>query len=481
MKRSAGIRLLALMCCLLMFVAAFSACGKDTDSDGNKPNKPGNTLTDTTESVKTALKYEPNEELDLGGKTLTVSVWGGVIEEGIDEYFDRRYALEKRTEDRYNVNIEWVPTNTANFIQDVTLAFTAGKKFADLIFAPSYYGFDLCRVGAVRPLDDYIDYTSPFYSLTGDNLLYVDGKHYSYMPDEFSVNSVGYYITYNQTLLEKAGCEDPMELYEEGKWDWDAFKEIVKKTTIIESGETVQYGIGGSNLLDALCLSNGFSLISMDTKNNKFDCGLYSDAGLNVLNFMRELGYTLRATDGNYGGHNSQITFSDTKTAMVICPAYYAGRFVAGGMPVGAVPMPKGPDAKGYVNGLEMQEWWMVSSVSDFKTEDLIQVALDMNDNDPAYEDTYFSAEGKKDNFLTRVYEGNMFATEEESEFFFDYITSPDVETILNIANTDIGTTLATNIFYPICDGQDPRSVLEKVKPVITTALENMLPSNKAK
>lgn len=470
------IRTVILICVSALIMTAGAGCEKKGTSDVDSGG--GSKLSDSQESVKTALKYEPNEELDFGGKELTISVWGGVVEEGTDEFFDRRYALERRTEDRYNVKIEWVPTDTSTFIQDVTLAYTSGKKFADLMFVPSSYAFDLCKVGAVLPLDDYIDYDSSFYSLTADNLRYVDGKHYSYMPDDLSVNNLGYYITYNNTLLNQAGCEDPMQLYENGKWDWDALKEIINKTTVIESGETVQYGIGASNLLDALCISNGFSMITMDTENHKFECGLYSDAGLNVLNYVREIGYTMKGTDGNYGGHNSKITFGDSKTAMLICPAYYAGEFVIKGMDVSAVPMPKGPDAKGYTNGLDLQEWWCVNAATDFDIKELLQVALDMNDNDPQYEDTYLSYDDKVEMFKNRMYDGALFTTEEEADFFRDYVLSEDVETILNISCNDIRDTIVKNVFGPIIQGQDPRSVLETVEPVINTALENMLPES---
>ncbi len=470
------IRIVALLCSLAIIMSLFTGCGKKEETD--KKGDGGLKVSDSSESVKTALKFEPNEDLDFGGKKVTISVWGGVVAEGQDEFFDRRYALEKRTEERYNVDIEWIPTDTSTFIQDVTLAFTSGKKFADLMFAPSNFAFDLCKVGAALPLDDYIDYSSPFYSLTGENLKYVDGKHYSYMPDDLSVNNLGYYITYNNTLLNKAGCEDPMELYNKGKWTWDALKDIIKKTTIIESGEAVQYGIGASNLLDALCLSNGFSMITMDTKKHKFECGLYNDAGLNVLNYLREIGYTLKGTDGNYGGHNSKITFGDSKTALLVCPAYYAGEYVIKGMDVASVPMPKGPDAKKEVNGLDLQEWWLVNAASEYDTKELLQIALDMNDNDKAYEDTYLSKDDKIDQFVNRMYDGAMFATEEEAIFFKDYALSNDVETILNISCNDIKETIVSNVFYPIIEGQDPRSVLEKVKPVVNTALNNMLPES---
>lgn len=472
MQKKWTARLMALGCSMLLMLLPLAGC----DDNSGDENKPGGTGGVSGESVKTALKYDANEELDLGGKTLRISVWGGVTEEGTDEFFDRRYELERRTEERYNVNIEWVPTNASTFVKDVMLAYTSGNTFADLIFAPSSYAFDLCKAGVVLALDDYIDYSTDFYKLTGEHLRYVDSKHYSYMPDDLSVNNVGLFITYNQAILEKAGCEDPMELYKAGKWDWDAFKEIIKKTTIVENGETVQYGIGGTNLLDALCLSDGFSMISM--KDNKFQCNLYTDAGLNVLNMLRDIGYTMKAQDGHYGSSNSALTFAGSKTAMMICANYDTTSFITSGMPIATVPLPKGPDADSNVVGLDLQEWWMVSANSEFDTRDLIQVALDMNDNDPNYEDTYFSEETRKENLLTRLYENNVFLTEEEGEFFYDYIMSDDVETILNITCSDIQQTIVTNIYQPIVSGEDPRPVLEKQKPVIETALKNMLPES---
>ena len=470
-------RVAALTTCLCMIgaCALISGCQQEKNTSSGT----GSSGNNTSGSVKSALK-KSDESLDLGGKTLQISVWGEPSPEGAgDAYVDRRYALERRTEERYNVNIEWVSTNISSFVQDVTLAFTSKQKFADLIFAPSSHAFKLCQLGAVLPLDDYIDYSSPYYAVTGDNLLYVDGKHYSYMPDEYSPNDVGYFITYNQNLLSDAGCEDPMELYGQGKWDWDAFAKIVQQTTKVgNDGVVTQWGVGGSNLLDALCISNGFTMIGMDTKAKNFVCNLYTDKGLNVLNFLKKLTYDYKGCDGNYGGHNSKITFGDSKTAMLICPSYYPGEYIQKGMPVASVPMPKGPDTDKYANGQDLQEWWMVSAISDFTTEQLVQVALDMNDNDSAYEDTYFSEADKKQNFITRSYDGCVFATEEEAEFYYNFNCDDKVDKMLNITTDDIKGTMAEKVFSAIANGEEPRTVLERVKPVVEQALKNLLPDS---
>ena len=363
-------RTAAVMCALVL--SCLAGCVSKSDA----PDKKDGVAGAGSDTVKSALKFDRDNDLDLQARTLTISAWNAVVEEGQDEYYDRRYALERRTEERYHVNIEWVGNNPNTFVQDVALAYSSGKKYADLMFTPSYYGYSLAKLGAIMPLDEYIDYSSPCYAMTGDNLRYVDGKHYSYMPDEISVNSVGYFMIYNTTLLEKAGCQDPFALYQQGQWDWSHLAEIAKACTVVSDGEVVQYGIGGSNLLDALCLSNGFSVIQMDTQKKQFICGLNTPAGLNTLNFLKKVVYDYKACDNWSGTHNSKFTFGDGKLAMLVCPQYYPASFISEGMSISAVPMPKGDDAGAYVNGLEMQEWWTVSAVSDFQMEELLTVCL---------------------------------------------------------------------------------------------------------
>jgi len=274
--------------------------------------------------VKSALKKGSNEELNLGGKTLTISLWGDVAPEGSNVIVDRRNARKRLTEKKYNVKIEWKATNNNNFVQDMALAFASKTKFADLIFTPSTQGFDVCRLGAIVPLDDYIDFNSEHYSIAAQGAQFVDGKHYSWMPNEEAANSIGYFITYNTTLLERAGCPDPYTLYQEGKWDWNAFADIVKKTTIIaDDGTVTQFGVGGSNLLNALCISNGTNIVNMDATAHKFSCGLYTPAGLNTLDFIKILYMYLKGVDTHYGNaHNSVLTFKDSKAAMIVCPSY---------------------------------------------------------------------------------------------------------------------------------------------------------------
>ena len=489
-----GVSLLACLLLVVSMMAVLAGCGDEpangdstTPTGDNNNGDEGNGKDES--SLLSVLKQGSNDTLNLGGKELTISVWGGVVQEGQDPYFDRRYAKERLTEAAYNVQIEWMENNTSTFVQDVTLAYTSQKKYADLMFCPSTQGFDLCRLGAIQPLDDYINYDSKWYQMTANADMFVDGKHYSYMPDENNANNIGLFITYNKTILEAAGCEDPYTLYNEGKWDWDAFVEIIEKTTIKDdAGNVTQYGVSGSFILEALCLSNGIDMIGMDTENQKFTCNLYTDAGLEALNMMKKIGYDLKGCDGYYGGHNSLITFGDSKLAMLISASYYPSGSIQKGMDVHSVPLPIGPSAGGKeTNGLSLQEWWCVGTISDFSVKDALQVALHMNDNNPEnagymdesnYATVYLTEDEIRSEFIERTYDGCVFYNEYESEFYWDYIHSEDVRHTLCINPADITATLAEKVFAPICAGEDPRTVLERVKPVIDEALKDMLPKS---
>lgn len=101
-----------------------------------------------------------------------------------------------------------------------------------------------------------------------------------------------------------------------------------------------------------------------------------------------------------------------------------------------------------------------------------------MNENDPAYPDTYISDEAKKENFVVRSYDTCVFSTEEEAQFFYDYIVSNDVKTIMNITTDGIKAVIAEKVFTALQKGEDPRTVMERVQPVIDEALKDMLPQS---
>lgn len=469
MKKAIKLTCLALSLCLIMGI--FAGCGKDTDNDDKTSNKGSNNA--MTDSLLTALKFEADEKMDLSGKTLTIALWESVPERGSSDITDRRYLLADKVEEKYGVKIEWKPVKVDTFEKDMALAYTTGKKVADLFFAPHYNAYSLCKIGAVMPLDDYIDYNSEFYRTTGNNLRYIDGKHYSYMPDFYNVNDMGLFVMYNQTLVEAAGCDDPYELYEQGKWNWSAFEEIVKKTTKISNGKITQYGIGNSRLIEGIMMSNGVSAVESDYENNEYKCGFFTEEGYNALNFVKKLVFDYGSNDGCYGSSNSNTLFVQSKMAMMISANYSTRNAVSSGMPVVCVPLPVGDDVEEgkEVLGKEIQEWWMCSTISDFTPEQLVQLALELNQNIPEYEDTFI--EDDEQFFVDLLYEQNVVTTEEEAIIFYNLLNSDNTNHVLDINLTDI-TKIKLEMFKLLAQGQDARTVIDTYKPNINSTLESL-------
>lgn len=455
---------------LTICIAATTFCGCGDNGKTTSSDKSKNNNVKSDKSLLTAAKFQIDEDMNFGGKELVIGVWNSMPERGTNTIYDRRYELADRVMEKYGITIKWQPIVASDFERTVALAQTSGQKYADLFFAPHYNAYSACKVGAAIPLDEYIDYSSEFYDNCGDLSRYLDGKHYSYMPDFYNVNDMGLFVLCNQALIDAAGCEDPVELYAEGKWTWSAFEEIVKKTTKKTGGKVTQYGIGNSNLIEGIMMSNGVTTISSNYETNKYESGFFTDAGYNALNFVKKLVADYGNNDNCYGTLTSSTIFSQSKMAMLIAPNYSAVSSVENGMPVVAVPLPTGTDVESgkQILGKEIQEWWLVSSISDFTPEQLVQIALDLNDDIPEYEETYI--EDEQQFFIDLLYEQCIVTTEEEAELFYDLINADNTITLVDSNITDMNS-IKVSIFNDLAAGNDARTVIDKYKPNIESIL----------
>ena len=78
------------------------------------------------------------------------------------------------------------------------------------------------------PLDDYMNLSAPQWSGLDQyiNKYKWNGKNY-YYPWAYNVSS--YFLIYNRGVFEQIGLEDPKELYDEGKWTWEAMADVIRK------------------------------------------------------------------------------------------------------------------------------------------------------------------------------------------------------------------------------------------------------------
>lgn len=139
--------------------------------------------------------------------------------------------------------IEWSRVTTQNQYTKLGAAVTSGKDVPDL-FVYSALAFP-CQViqGFYQPLDEIIDFDSPLWKDVKDTAdqYSLAGKHYV-APIEYYPST---YIFYDKDTIAKNGLDDPIDLYYEGNWDFDAMDELMSDYVKSAPSGEERFGING--------------------------------------------------------------------------------------------------------------------------------------------------------------------------------------------------------------------------------------------
>jgi len=472
---------LLVLCVVSMFaIGCNQGSGEKISSDITDSSQPEESQTELElQAPFEGLKFNPQEK-DFGGQTIQISLWGPVQERGVSAVVDRRLDMWDKAMEKYNIVIEELGTAIYTITEDVITLHSAGLKYSDIMFNPSLYGVLLLKAGVLRPLDGYIDYEHENFFSAGEFSKYIDGKRYSMTGSDEMLGNI---IFYNEEILKNEGIEDIMSLYEKGEWTWEKFEEIAIKTTKTAADGTVtQWGVAGSMILNSILASNGVPLVGLDLENNKFQSGLYTEPGNNALSFLRKLVYELKVVDPfTYGGNEGIPLMNQRKATMVLAPAYYGYHFTRAKLPFRTAPLPLGPDIDKPVKLMQYTNWWSITQNSDFSTEDAIMIFLYSNFNDPNDPDIYISEEYEDElnqSILANVDTHGLFRNDQEGKFWFDYLRDRDIRGILdyNPQSAESDLFLVENVFLPLVRGEDPRSHLESIKPLIQEQIDQIMP-----
>ena len=180
-----------------------------------------------------------------------------------------RYDNFRRLEEKYNVRVEAIQMDFGDILPQLVLAKMAGDDFVDLLWFDSQLivqsvANDLVYdIHAIAPADaSYL--TDEIYVFSPTEVL---GKH-PFLGQNRAPHNADYLII-NQDIINQVGAPNPVDLYNEGKWTWDAFREIALMATrdTNNSGEINQWGISGwfPWFAGAVVASNGAQLTDMAT------------------------------------------------------------------------------------------------------------------------------------------------------------------------------------------------------------------------
>ena len=124
-----------------------------------------------------------------------------------------------------------------------------------------------CIKDMFQPVDAIVDFDSPMWSDVKDvaENFTLKGEHYV-APINFLPNSI---ITYDTDMIEANGLDDPYELYQDGKWDWNTWYEMMEEYVQGAEGDEERWGVNGW-FAPFIFQSTGKTLIKYDADKDEY-------------------------------------------------------------------------------------------------------------------------------------------------------------------------------------------------------------------
>lgn len=453
-------------------VMSMAACGGDPADDPTptsgadatstpQPTKgeEGNQTPDTTPTEEAPTPTEA-PSFDFGGRTVRVGSYYDMTPDPNGNTFSKAFSDRiKFVEDNYNCKIEFL--NVGDYMSSYVTSVLAGDPSCDVGYMLSYKMLPaLIEGGILYPVSDLnvIDFNKPWYLDSSTEASTYKGKVYGMG----MINAdVQYGIFWNKTLFKQYNLPDLYELYENGEWTWDKFKEIAIAGNVDVDGDG-EYDIHGfnqrENLIWSFMSSNGADAVkktdagvelALDSKQAQESLEAYADFMQNVPHLK-----------GWLGDWQSQIwSFRDGQSMMCYEAWWISYGYLnpdengEGGMQDewGFVPFPKGPSATEYVSyGKEASPWVMLNGID--KPEEVAtiidQIYRIFGDDEEAYAD---AVEAK---FEAEAQDGTAV------EICLDLMPKVKISPLMGFG--DLNDLLNKEVFSSIEKGENtPQSALE--------------------
>ena len=190
------------------------------------------TATSDTSSTGTTIDDEKENPVSVGDISLNA---GEDVEPAELQYlgcYDITTAGDvkpayKYFSENYGCTIKCTIVGSLQILEKLTTAISSGES-PDLVdYADNTFPLIMSK-NMYTPLDEYMDLSAPQWSGLEQyiNKYKWNGKNY-YYPWAYNVSP--YFLIYNRGVFEQIGLEDPKELYDEGKWTWDAMTDVIRK------------------------------------------------------------------------------------------------------------------------------------------------------------------------------------------------------------------------------------------------------------
>lgn len=167
--------------------------------------------------------------------------------------------------EKYNCDVEWIECEWGDRFTGLA-KLTLTDDIPD--FAPDdmvYFPYNTMK-GMFQPVDDYVNYDDPLWSEMKDfayNYVSLNGKAYMFVTDI----SYGNVVVYNRRVIEEWGFDEPVELYLNDDWTWDAFYDMCID---FSSPDDDRYALDSWSCSAGIMHSTGIPIIEYDTESRQF-------------------------------------------------------------------------------------------------------------------------------------------------------------------------------------------------------------------
>lgn len=286
----------------LSMVSGLAACSSDSGTTADGGNGGGNAGEETTTAevvTTTAATVAINEEglkdgeqevLDNAMSQLRDTELANKEVKWLAHYdinpstngASKSVALEM-FEQKYGGSIKYYATTWDNRYNDLSTNVLGGEGI-DIFPGDDVYNFPKgINSGMFQAIDSYVDLSDPIWQnvKNGMELYSFGGKHFD-LVTSVTAEEV---VIYNKATIESNGLDDPWELYEEGKWNWDTFKDML--IDFVDE-ENDQWGLDGYWAENSLLLSAGVPTVGTTADGNLI-CNLNDPTLEKAMNFQYEL------------------------------------------------------------------------------------------------------------------------------------------------------------------------------------------------
>lgn len=291
---------IAALVAVLVVALALTACRGDNDNGGGAatPTPTPVATPSPTPANGGAEVVEPDPEpipaafglhapVDLGGREIRIGTWWENtlsqamlgdepdMETAVDYFIERQiWDNARRVERDFNVTFREIIIPYDDFFAHLTTTAMAGEPFAEILMLEGYMILAASQNNIIQPINSILLPGSDVQGSRTFTTARVEsgGNIWSMHSNAPIAGGIG--LGVNLDIINAIGANNPVTLYEQGQWTWDAFLDIMRLATRDTTGDNIvdQFGIAGTpaDIIAHLIASNDGVLVNLDL-NYGFD------------------------------------------------------------------------------------------------------------------------------------------------------------------------------------------------------------------